>query len=95
MENLADLEVYGTELTTTITSLAGSSCGSDGSASSSSQSSVDTEEIQRIQEKILSIASKIKATVCGPTDFLQRLASQVCGAQSSPVTPFKNITSHS
>lgn len=78
MDNVNKLQSYSTELATAMTSFLGHSQEVNSQQDLSSQGAPDSEELQKAREDILSLLAKIRKLICGPTDFLQQLGSQVC-----------------
>ncbi|GFF40018.1 hypothetical protein IFM58399_05780 [Aspergillus lentulus] len=76
MDDLAQLQSCSNELATAITSLASYAGGGNTQQAINNQSPFEPEEVQRAKGNILAVATKLRALICGPTDFLQHLASQ-------------------
>ncbi|KAH8701043.1 O-methyltransferase family protein [Talaromyces proteolyticus] len=79
MENIAQLKTYSSELATAVSSLVDCSESvtiQQPQNSGRQETPLASEEVHRAKSNILSMTSKIKSLVWGPTDFLQHLASQ-------------------
>jgi hypothetical protein len=90
MDNLNQLQIYSTELATAFTSFLSHSQNSNFQQGPIAQPASDSNEVQRAREKILSLLTKIRTLIWGPTDFLQHLASQVCITNSPFLSPTEN-----
>ncbi|KAB8228297.1 trypacidin cluster transcriptional coactivator tpcD [Aspergillus alliaceus] len=67
MNNVVQLQHYSSDLATAITSLVGYSRSANIQQTSSHEPPLDSEEVQRAKAHILSIVSKIRTLICGPT----------------------------
>ncbi|KAF4213588.1 hypothetical protein CNMCM5878_010274 [Aspergillus fumigatiaffinis] len=76
MDDLAQLQSCSNELATAITSLASYAGSGNTQQAINNQSPFEPEEVQRAKGNILAVATKLRTLICGPTDFLQHLASQ-------------------
>lgn len=82
------LQKYSKELSTAITRLAAqsTSLGVE-SKQLPTEMSADSQTHKGFQSKrdILSLLTKMRALVAEPTDFIQKLANQVCAAFPTPI----------
>jgi hypothetical protein len=79
MDNLDQLKLHSSELLMAIEKLSNCSANGKPHQDSDQQSLIDPEAL-KARADIVAIATKIRTLVCGPTEFLQHLASQVCTA---------------
>ncbi|MCJ1399417.1 hypothetical protein MMC11_002619 [Xylographa trunciseda] len=80
MDSLTQLESHSNELATAVKNLANYSRSLVVQQNSTHQPLIDPEapkEIHRAKASILSNAARVRTLVCGPTDFLKHLASQI------------------
>jgi polysaccharide pyruvyl transferase WcaK-like protein len=85
IDNLNKLQIYSTVIASAISTFLGHYQNSNFQQGPGAQPASDSEEVQRAREKILSLLTKIKTSIWGPTDFLQHLASQVCITNTFPL----------
>ncbi|ORY69639.1 uncharacterized protein BCR38DRAFT_419679 [Pseudomassariella vexata] len=80
MDNFTQLESHSNELARAVRSLASYCRGADVQQSVADQLLIDSEahkEVHRAKRSICANVARIKTLMCGPTDFLEHLASQV------------------